>query len=242
MPQEKTALTSIQDEALLQYSQISALPKADDYNVESLRVWLMNVIGTDYSIQGEGAATWGELKTRPKNLKPLWLQLFLLLRSLIWSPRREKGKINSDLIVPRPGHKVDGLTLWVANEFVPFYENLKVEIHRFATKRRQKCLPLPNLGDLSNSASSSSNATSEKEEPATLNTYSEDRMLRFTSSVATVLACLLPTLAIAILAKLHSTGILLGVIAAFTAVFAIGLMFLTDAGISRVEIFTATAA
>lgn len=228
------------DDALLQYSQVSALPKADAYNVETLRVWLRDV--GNYPIEGPGDETWGDLTPLPKDPKPLFTQFLLLLRNLVWSPKPQKGKANLDLIVPRPGHKVDGLTLWVANEFVPFYQNLKVAIHEFATKRRRECLPLPNSGSRSNSVTTTSTASAEKEEPATLNTYSEDRMLRFTSSVATVIACLLPTLAIAILAKLHSTGVLLGVIAAFTAVFAIGLMFLTDAGISRVEIFTATAA
>lgn len=75
-----------------------------------------------------------------------------------------------------------------------------------------------------------------------LTVYSEARMLRFTSAVATIIACLLPTVAIAVLSSLQSTGELLGVIAAFTTIFAMGLMFLTDAATSRVQIFTATAA
>jgi hypothetical protein len=67
-------------------------------------------------------------------------------------------------------------------------------------------------------------------------------MLQFTSAVATVIACVLPTVAIAILSKMHSMPEILGFIGLFTTLFAVGLMLLTDAGTSRVEIFTATAA
>jgi hypothetical protein len=84
--------------------------------------------------------------------------------------------------------------------------------------------------------------TSEGPNETTLNTYREGPMLRFTSFVATIIACLLPTVAIAVLAQLHTTAELLGIIAVFTAVFAAGLMLLVDSGTSRVEIFTATAA
>lgn len=76
----------------------------------------------------------------------------------------------------------------------------------------------------------------------TVETYSGKSMLQFTSRVATIIACLLPTVAIAVLSKIHDTGPRLGAIAGFTAIFAAGLMGLTDAGTSRVEIFTATAA
>jgi len=76
----------------------------------------------------------------------------------------------------------------------------------------------------------------------TLTKYSEHSILQFTSVVATILACLLPTAAIAVLSNMHTTGKLLGLIAGFTTAFALGLMMLTDAGTSRVQIFTATAA
>ncbi len=67
-------------------------------------------------------------------------------------------------------------------------------------------------------------------------------MLKFTSFVATVVACLLPTLAIVILTRVETTAQKLGLIAGFTALFSIGLIWLTDAGTSRVQIFAATAA
>jgi hypothetical protein len=75
-----------------------------------------------------------------------------------------------------------------------------------------------------------------------LDAYSIGRIQKFTSCVTTIIACLLPTAAIAILATIHSTAEVLGFIGLFTALFATGLMFLTDTATSRTEIFTATAA
>jgi hypothetical protein len=72
--------------------------------------------------------------------------------------------------------------------------------------------------------------------------YTEKTILRFTSAIATVVACLLPTLSIGVLTTAEGTLQKLGYIGGFTALFSIGLMFLTDAGTSRVQIFTATAA
>lgn len=54
-------------------------------------------------------------------------------------------------------------------------------------------------------------------------------------------ACLFPTVGIAVLAKVHDTGMVIGFIALFTFLFAAGLMTLTNFGASRTEVFTATA-
>jgi len=59
--------------------------------------------------------------------------------------------------------------------------------------------------------------------------------------ITTVTACLLPTPAITILAMVESKGLVLSLIATFTAVFAFRLL-LVSAGSSRVEVFTATVA
>jgi len=67
-------------------------------------------------------------------------------------------------------------------------------------------------------------------------------MIRFTNHVATVIACLFPIIGIVVLSKIHTQAKILGFIALFTAVFAIGLMILTDSKTSRTDIFTATAA
>src|SRR6266699_3897191 len=70
---------------------------------------------------------------------------------------------------------------------------------------------------------------------------SEKTILKFTSAAATVAACILPTVAIGILTTATTTTQKLLYIGGFTALFAIGLMYLTDET-ARVQIFTATAA
>jgi hypothetical protein len=74
-----------------------------------------------------------------------------------------------------------------------------------------------------------------------LTAYSGLWILRVTSIMTTTVACLLPTVAITVLAKVHSMGLILGLIALFTALFAIGLALLSSSS-SRVDIFTASAA
>ena len=75
----------------------------------------------------------------------------------------------------------------------------------------------------------------------TFETHSEKNMQRFTAAVATVVACLLPTLAIGVLTTARGMTQILLYIGGFTALFAIGLMILAK-DTSTVQIFTATAA
>jgi len=209
---------------LLRYSQISALPQADTFNVNSLRKWL-SLQTADKRIQGPGAKTWGDVgKAVLPNPEPLRSRIWRLICSPLWAPEEEKPEF--DLIVPRAGTSVDGLARWVANEFVPFWQYLKDHGWKRASVDEEKA---------------KQSKITDSEMP-TINSYREGPMLRFTSFIATIVACLLPTVAIAVLAQLHTTAQLLGIIAVFTAVFAGGLMMLVDSGTSRVEIFTATAA
>ncbi|PQE18164.1 hypothetical protein CJF30_00009314 [Rutstroemia sp. NJR-2017a BBW] len=244
------------------YAQINALPKADPDNVEGFRTWLK--LDSKYCVSGAGAHSWGTLNKDPRNTKLHPKQFFSLLFTLFW-PRKVPDD-GLDLIVPRKGEKVDGLTRWVANEFVPFWQSLKNSLRW--EKSPCQCLPhfFTRKGNISEKEKSKghisriffsatscfrrkpSGLTEQKSKKGAgslsqgLNIYTQSKMLRFTSSVATVLACLLPTVAIAVLANLSSIKEILGVIAAFTAIFAVGLMWLTDGTTSRVEIFTATAA
>jgi hypothetical protein len=183
-----------------------------------------------------------------------------LLRSIFWAEKSEKSHL--DLVVPRKSKDVDGLTRWVASEFVPFWHRLCKAFKRTENPvRDEEGLPSAVIEKRPSNTSTFSQrmweALRRKKSPEvtqveisedarkaqpTLITYSMSRMLRFTSFVATVVACLLPTVAIAVLSTMHTTAELLGFIALFTAIFAIGLMVLTDSGTSRTEIFTATAA
>ena len=67
-------------------------------------------------------------------------------------------------------------------------------------------------------------------------------MMKFTSFVATVVACALPTVAIDILSTAKTKRDRLLYIGGFTILFAIGVLLLTEASTSRINVFTATAA
>ena len=70
--------------------------------------------------------------------------------------------------------------------------------------------------------------------------YSEDWALRLLSLISTVLASVLPVVAIVILHVVQSTQRRLGILAAFTTIFAFILSVVTNAG--RSDVFTGTAA
>ncbi|RDW74191.1 hypothetical protein BP5796_07633 [Coleophoma crateriformis] len=246
------------DEALLRYSEISELPVANRYNVNTLRECIQDRWRKDNPpLVCRSAETWGtgkEVGNTPKSLCGYFQRLF-------WPKKFEGKKLN--LIVPRKECKVDGLTLWIANHFVPFWHGISNrwprEPHRNTSDVRgekrnstifkvgkRMCSILPCICCWGSTGSSNETTGTEPngnyKAGDLLTKYTESGMLRFTSWVATIVACLLPIMAISVLSKLHSPDELLGVIAAFTAAFAVGLMCLTNASTSRVEIFTATAA
>jgi hypothetical protein len=65
--------------------------------------------------------------------------------------------------------------------------------------------------------------------------------VRFTTSATkTVVACLLRILAITVLAKVHGINLILGLIAAFTAIFATAIVVISPSS-SKIEVFAATA-
>lgn len=226
--------------------------------METLRVWLRTV--GNFCIIGDAACVWGDYTKKKVQEKAIKWQFVDLLRNIFWPPPPQTN--TSDLIVPRQGHKVDGLTRWVANEFVPFWHNVKKALWHEKKEAIPSESSLPTTEPVSQTSiektktnisfrfwvsrkrnsDGTPEAISKQKERSDFTVYSEARMLRFTSAVATVIACLLPTVAIAVLSKVQTNKELLGLIAAFTAIFAMGLMALTEAGTSRVDIFTATAA
>ncbi|RDW63414.1 hypothetical protein BP6252_10959 [Coleophoma cylindrospora] len=232
------------NEALLQYSQITAFPEADSFNLKNLRKWLCRSQAENFPIRGPGSKCWGDCiapeKASSKKTASVTRQFLHVLCSLFWAQKPEKNDL--DLIVPRKGDRPDALTLWIANELIPFWESLKKSWRSFLEfdKSILPCTEQSENGKGKQTSEGNKKPASEVE--PTLNTYSESRMLRFTSYVATLVACLLPTVAITALSQVHATSQLLGLIAAFTTIFAIGLMFLTGGTTTRVEIFTATAA
>jgi len=71
--------------------------------------------------------------------------------------------------------------------------------------------------------------------------YSGKTMKRWSSAIVTLVACVLPTASIAVLTTAETLRDRLLYIGGFTLLFAMGLMILAK-GVTRVQIFTATAA
>jgi hypothetical protein len=281
----------------LQFSEIAALRDADRCNVTTLMSNCVKKVGKDQTgLTGIGAYAWGDYNEETplnKSLENLFWSLFIgFFVSPDGEPKGKTGEFRENLIVPRQGKTPDGLTQWVKQCFIPFYDQL----HRDYPYRKKYLLPvwyiavmlrlilyslwrvslllwrrtfqvkpsnktndeslekgavsnesgggtlshLPsNESDISNMTNASN--TSEKSIKGSITEYSGSWIVRVTSIITTVVACLLPTVAISILAKVHSIGLILGLITLFTALFAIGLVLLSSSS-SRVEIFTATAA
>jgi len=217
------------------------------------------------NIDGDGEeCIWGDIYKDNPETKSLLLRFPLLFWHLI-SPVQVKDQYR-DMIATSPKREVDRLTRWVMTDFVPFYDDLTTlfrawfsrTVHRNSADDAERGSSSHGIDPPSPTKSERTAVNFEDVEkpigkkkdhdepkpfkPDTITKYSGKAILRFTSAVATVVACLLPTVAIAVLSKIHDTGSRLGAIAGLTALFAAGLMILTDAGTSRVEIFTATAA
>ncbi|KAI9773865.1 MAG: hypothetical protein M1840_006091 [Geoglossum simile] len=238
------SLMDVLDKALLQYSQISALPEPDAYNMKNFRKWLRHREAGNFCIGGDGEqCTWGDIYTDPdKDAVSLWKQF----RNVLWAfvcPQPPPAD-DLDLAVTRPASKIDGFTRWVACYFIPFYEDFCRDREEKKAQRLARRTG-PDLEKHSNNGSAivkPEDWVQKPEKQETLATWSEKGMLRFTSSVSTVVACLLPTVAIIVLSQVHGTRNLLFCLAGFAFIFAVGLIFLTNGTCSRVEIFTATAA
>jgi hypothetical protein len=222
------------DAALVQFSQINALPQPDGFNIDCLREWIIDPKMGGAKIKGSGRCSWGDVENEQKTYKGLRWHLLRLIKSPFWAGIPEE--VCPDLVTPHQPEKIDGLTRWVANDWVPFWEFICEWIAGRAPKRTQADIEAAKM-------KKSEEKTHQNNEPGpTLVTYSMNVMLRFTSLVATLVACLFPIVAITVLSKIHTNTKILGYIALFTALFALGLMSLTPPGTSRTEIFTATAA
>lgn len=223
---------------MLLFTQLSALPEPENYNINTFRKWLRDPAGGHFCIAGNGEQhTWGDLYDNDGEEPHLVTQFFKILWRLFWPKPPEKG--NYDLVATRPSQKVDGFTRWVADEFVPFHHNVSKYKKR---RKNRRSTDEEEVIAKSSLRRKKSKSKVEKEAQKTLVTYSNHAMLRFTSAFSTVIACLLPTIGITVLSKVHGTNNLLLCLAGFAAVFSVGLIFLTNAATSRVEIFTATAA
>jgi hypothetical protein len=237
-------------EAMLLYTRINALPEPETFGVDSLLKWLQD---EKFPISGPGKDSWGRLYTVDEDQVQLWKRFGRLIKTIFWEKKKDKTHLHQlDLIVPRKEKEVDRLTSWVFSEGVPFWEAACVKWNGFwknneneDTNTTEACLPrwLTDLRrKVSNISQNFEKPKHTQEERTQIVTYHASKLIGFTTFVATVVASLLPIVAIVVLSKVHKQRMILGLIALFTGLFTMGLMVFTPSGTSRTDIFTASAA
>jgi len=201
-----------------------------------LRDWLRDPECGDFCISGNGEqSTWGDLYEEHEIGPSLWSQLWRLIWALIWTnpPPSSFG-----LVATTSPRKYSNFTRWVVNYLVPFNKSFREFRKRRRNRRysdvenvRSASIPLP---PRKTRVQSGINAKS-------MGVWSSERGgLTLASPISTIVACLLPTIAIAVLSRLHGLTNLLLCLAGFVVIFALGVASFTNC--SRVEVFTATAA
>ncbi|KAF1972000.1 hypothetical protein BU23DRAFT_364109, partial [Bimuria novae-zelandiae CBS 107.79] len=230
------------NEALLQYSQICALPDPEPFNMRTLRKWIRHERYGNFKIRDQNGpvSTWGLLqKNSDDDLGSLWSQFRKLLWGLLSLRGPAKSKRDPDLALTAPQSQIDGLTHWLATELTPF--------RRALTKKRKANRKSSDIeqtvgNDPKNSKASVAPWAAKVRKEETLVSWSENSALRWTSGISTIVACLLPVVAISVLSQLRGLKALLLCLAGFTLVFALGLVVLTQGVRKNTDIFTATAA
>lgn len=246
------------DKTLLRYSKICALPGPEPYNMQTLRKWLRNRSGGDSKVRGISRHTWGNTFEDPDKDEGTLLQQFgKVLLGFFWTPPPPEDDL--DLAATAPQRKIDGFTRWVVCDLIRFckeyYKRRKQEAQSDVEKtapatvgrfrkywKKKKKETLPAVTPASTQAQDITNWVPKVEKEETLESWGDKTALRVTSAISTVVACLLPVIAISILSQLHGLRNLLICLAGFAIIFALALIFLTQGTSSRTEIFAATAA
>ena len=224
-------LTIPKDEALLQFSQVSALPEPEEFNVMSLRNW----IAGSFAVRGPGESTWGDT-SEPVPLVPRRRQCMKLIGDLFWNQQKPDGL---GLVSTDPPRPVDPITRWVKFGLVPFWQNVISPFYEKSQEKdnRQKDVEAQNIEDPPWAP-----FRKEDYQKPTLATFSDKKLLKVISTISIIVACLLPTLAITALSQLHGLRDLLLCLAGFTCLFAFGLIFFTTGSTTKLEVFVASAA
>ncbi|KAF2464168.1 uncharacterized protein BDR25DRAFT_243221 [Lindgomyces ingoldianus] len=203
------------NEALLLFSKICSLPDPEPFNMRTLRKWLKH----------RDCGNWTVRSTAGLGLENTWGNIYAneptpnllrwsarVLLGLVWKLEPKDKPACKGLAWTAPQIKTDGLTQWAVAEFMPWWRALH--------KKTQGGQHLTKG----------------------LVYWSERPALRATGILSTVLACLLPTVSVWVLAKVDGLNNLLWCVTGFTFLFVLGLIFLTQGESTRTEIFAATAA
>ncbi|KAF2692108.1 hypothetical protein K458DRAFT_381932 [Lentithecium fluviatile CBS 122367] len=208
------------NEALLQFAKVCALPDPEPFNMQTLRKWLQHPNHGKFtlrSLSGDLQNTWGNLDIpEPSTHLLRWAGRIVL--GLFWSlePKDKLECKELDLVWTAPPVKTDGLTRWIASEIIPWLRALHRALHRESKGGQHLSKGLVY--------------------------WSERPALKATGAASTVIACLLPVVAIWVLAYVDGLNKLLWCITGFTLAFVLGLILLTQGESTRTEIFAATAA
>lgn len=247
--------------ALLQFSQVSALPEPSRRNMKVLVRWLASPDAANFKVAGIGNGAWGDQYASgaagPKE-PGLAHRFFSLLLSIV-KPRAETPT-QPNLVAPRGQRSVDGLTRWIIEEAIPFWEALKEAVKARWEKKKKDAsgeeekgqgslpdrverdveIPVEYSSVVALSEKDDRNADMKALKPGYIQSYSGHSILKLTTKLATLFACMLPMVAIGVLSAVDNLSHRLGLIAAFTAIFCSGLMAVAE--VTRVQVFTATSA
>ncbi|KAK4224475.1 putative isoleucyl-tRNA synthetase [Podospora fimiseda] len=224
------------NEALLLYAQVSALPSPSRRNMKELVRWIVAPLAGNFKVKGCGSDVWGNQYERAEAEPSLPRQFLKLLLSIV--KPNTTPVTRPDLVAPRGRKSVDGMTRWIAEEVIPFWYNLTQSNQDKKAKKPDEEKPGPYSEHAERVYAQKKEVKDLKLEYIT--SYSGLDLLRFTSNLTTLFACMLPMAAIGILSTIETLSHRLALIASFTAVFCAGLMMLTE--ITRVQVFTATSA
>ncbi|KAI3316516.1 hypothetical protein HD806DRAFT_517345 [Xylariaceae sp. AK1471] len=226
------------NEALVLYSQISALPVPNPANMEQLTKWIEAPALGNFCIGGDGSSAWGKPSENPTLRPSLRYLCYKAMTSLIPFGKTRQSDIRADLVVPTPLRDIDRVTRWVKDEVIPIVHRLKGN----DSVQEETELGTRGIEDgPSSTEKSSERKLQEDERIRNVKPYPDSITLKITSGLSTVVACLLPTIAIGVLTTANTTLQKILYIGGFSAIFAIAIMLFTP-NTPRLQIFTATAA
>ena len=232
------------DKALLQYSQLSAMQEPDPFNVKNLKKWMRHDQEEQLEIDIGGSGeenTWGELyksATGSFSRRPLWKRFLKFLWHRVWLQENSGNRL--DLLVVQPPTKIGYLYRWTIEYFIPLWQEFR---HRKDLKIRaieediERNESIPSAIEEEGGGWLSTEWTRQD----ALFVSISNILVLIAEVFSMTLACLFPVVAVVVLAQLHQVKDLLGALAGFVVVLAVGLQVITGGEMRPADLFSATA-